>query len=112
MALTKEWLHRITHWNTALGKICYEPLVSLDLTGFVTRKHLSAEQASNQKFHLMPVGTAWGVLWQYGWFNTEITLPETALGRRIVLHMNPAAKSTEVGECLVWANGNIIGSYG
>jgi len=112
MALTKEWLHRISHWNTALWKILYKPLGKLNLTGFVTSKHLSFEQASSHKFHPMPVGTAWGKKWQYGWFKTEITLPKTALGQRIMLHMNPAAKPDEVGECLVWANGNITGSFG
>jgi alpha-mannosidase len=112
MSLTKEWLNRITHWDSALWQICYEPLATLELTGFVTQKHLSVEQASNHKFRPMPKGTLWGAKWQYGWFKTEITLPEVAAGRRIVLYMNPAAKSPEDGECLVWANGKIIGSYG
>src|SRR4030042_4315044 len=112
MSLTKEWLNRITHWDSTLWQICYEPLATLELTGFVTQKQLSAEQASNHKFRPMPKGTLWGAKWQYGWFKTEITLPEVAAGKRIVLYMNPAAKSPEDGECLVWANGEIIGSFG
>ena len=112
MSLSKEWLNRITHWDSALWQICYEPLAKLDLTGFVTRRQLSAEQASKHQFHPMPVGTVWGAKWQYGWFSAEITLPEIGAGRRIVLYMNPAAKSPDDGECLVWANGKIIGSYG
>ena len=112
MSLTKEWLNRITHWDSALWQICYEPLDTLELTGFLTLKQLTVDQAANHKFHPMPVGTIWGAKWQYGWFKTDITLPEIAAGRRIVLNMNPAAKSPENGECLVWANSKIIGSFG
>ena len=113
MSLTKEWLNRITHWDHALWQICYEPLEKFELSGFVTRRQLTAEQALKHKFHPMPVGTAWGAKWQYGWFTCDLTLPETAAGRRIVMYMNPAGKSNgEDGECLVWANGKIIGSYG
>ena len=112
MSLTKEWLNRITHWDTALWQICYEPLSTQELNGFVTLKQMSAEQAAIHKFHPMPLGTQWGAKWQYGWFKTEVLLPDAAAGRRIVLIMNPAAKPPDDGECLVWANGKIIGSYG
>ena len=112
MSLSKEWFNRITHWESALWQICYEPLGKLELTGFVSRKQLTAEEAINFNFHPMPVGTRWGTKWQYGWLKTELTLPDTAAGRRIVLHMNPASKPPEDGECLVWANGKIIGSFG
>ncbi len=112
MSLSKEWLNRITHWNNALWQICYEPLGSLKLSGFVTRKQLSFDQAMSHAFHPMPVGSAWGAQWEYGWFKCDLALPEKAAGRRIVLYMNPAAKPPEDGECLVWANGKIIGAYG
>jgi alpha-mannosidase len=112
MSLTKEWINRITHWDNALWQICYEPLGTLELCGFVTLKQLSVEQVLNHKFHPMPVGTAWGAKWEYGWFKCDITLPENAAGRRIVLYMNPASKPPEDGECLVWVNGKVIGSYG
>jgi alpha-mannosidase len=112
MSLTKEWINRITHWNNALWQICYEPLQSLELSGFITHKHLTPEQALKHQFHPMPVGTAWGAKWEYGWFQCDFSLPEKAAGRRIVLYMNPAAKTPEDGECLVWINGKIMGSYG
>lgn len=112
MSLSIEWVNRISHWNTALWKICYEPLASFELSGFITQKQLTPEQANKHKFHPMPVGTIWGNKWQYGWFKAEVTIPEQAMGRRIVMYMQPAAKSPEDGECLVWANGKIIGSYG
>jgi alpha-mannosidase len=112
MSLSKEWLNRITHWNNTLWQICYERLGSLELNGFVTRKHLSYDQAIKRTFHPIAVGTAWGAKWEYGWFTCELTLPENAAGRRIVMYLNPAAKSPEDGECLVWANGKIAGAYG
>jgi alpha-mannosidase len=112
MSLTKEWLNRVTHWNNALWQICYEPLQNLELVGFVTRRQLNPEQAAKHKFHPMPVGTAWGAEWEYGWFQCEFTLPENAAGRRIVLYMNPAAKSPEDGESLVWVNGKVAGAFG
>jgi alpha-mannosidase len=113
MSLTKEWLNRITHWDHALWQICYEPLEKFELSGFVTHNQLSAEQALKRKFHAMPVGTSWGSKWQYGWFKYDLTLPEVAAGRRIVMYMNPAAKPDgEDGECLVWLNGKVLGSYG
>lgn len=112
MSLTKEWINRITHWNNALWQIIYEPLQTLELAGFTTKRQLDAEQALKHPFHLMPVGTAWGAKWEYGWFKSDISLPEKAAGRRIVLYMNPATKSPEDGECLVWINGKIMGAYG
>jgi len=112
MSLTKEWLNRITHWDNALWQICYEPLMTLALSGFVTRKQLSAEQALKHNFHPMPAGTPWGAKWEYGWFKCDLTLPEKATGRRIMLYMNPASKPPEDGECLVWVNGKVVGSYG
>lgn len=112
MSLTQEWINRITHWNNALWQIIYEPLQYLKLEGFVTRRQLTFEQALIHQFHPMPVGTAWGAAWEYGWFRSEFTLPDAASGRRVVLYMNPAAKSPEDGECLVWINGKIMGSYG
>lgn len=110
MSLSIEWVNRISHWNAALWQICYEPLSIFDLTGFVTLQQLSPEQALKHKFHPMPVGTEWGKKWQYGWFKADITLPENASGRRIVMYMKPADKSPDPGECLVWSNGKIIGA--
>jgi alpha-mannosidase len=112
MSLTREWVNRISHWNTTLWQICYEPLAIFELTGFVTQNQLTPEQALKHKFQPMPIGTAWGKKWQYGWFQAEITLPDNAAGHRIVMYMKPADKLPEIGECLVWSNGKIIGAYG
>ncbi len=112
MSLTKEWNNRISHWDNTLWQICYEPIAVIDLQGFVTRKQLTAEQALKHKFHPMPVGTAWGSKWEYGWFKCELSLPDKAAGRRIALFMNPAALLPESGERLIWADGKVVSSYG
>ena len=106
MALTEEWRHRIERWQTALWDNCYRPLGALALSGFTTLEQLSAEQAAAYSFEPMPEGTAWGAKWAYGWFKGELTLPEAAAGRRIVLRLNPG------GESLVWLNGLVAGSLG
>ena len=112
MSLTKEWLSRIKQWEKALWESCYQPLATLELYGFITRDHLTSQQARRHKFIPMPSGTAWGSKWEYGWFKCEFTLPENTDGQRIVLSMNPAERSPDPGECLVWINGQIAGSYG
>ncbi len=112
MSLTKEWINRITHWDTTLWQLCYEPLAIIELDGFVTRKQFTAAEALKHIFHPMPVGTAWGAKWEYGWFKCDVSLPEKAAGRRIVLFMNPAAIPPEPGERLNWADGKVISSYG
>jgi alpha-mannosidase len=112
MSLTKEWVNRIRHWDNTLWQICYEPLSTLELTGFVTLKQLTFQQALKHKFYPMPIGTPWGAKWEYGWFQCNFSLPEKAAGKRIVLYMNPASRPSEDGECLVWANGMMVGSYG
>jgi alpha-mannosidase len=112
MALTKEWINRIAHWDTSLWQLCYEPLAIIEMDGFVTKKHLTAQEALKHQFHLMPTGTAWGSKWEYGWFKCEVSLPEKAAGRRIVLFMNPASLPTESGERLNVVNGRVTSSYG
>jgi alpha-mannosidase len=112
MSLTKEWINRITHWDSTLWQICYEPLAIIELDGFVTHKQLTAEEALKHQFHPMPVGTPWGAKWEYGWFKSDISLPDKAAGRRIVLFMNPAAIPPESIERLNWADGRVTSSYG
>jgi alpha-mannosidase len=73
----------------------YEPLASFELFGFVTQKQLTAEEAMIHDFHAIPIGTSWGLIWQYGWFKSEITLPKSASGERVVLSINPASKPPE-----------------
>src|SRR5689334_4586707 len=103
--VTGEWRTRAGHWRDMLWKICYRPLGALALRGFATAEQLTAEQALRREFQPMPPGTPWGAKWEYGWFAGELTLPEEAAGRRIVLRADAGAES------LVWVNGAIVGAH-
>jgi len=111
MPLNKEWHHRIHNWEQALWQTCYRPLGELSLSGFTTSDHLSSIQALEQRFLPMPPGTQWGAKWEYGWFKSILIVPPEAAGQRLVLSANPADHSPESGECLVWVNGEIAGSF-
>jgi alpha-mannosidase len=104
MALTIEWNRRIENWRKELPRHFYCPLGVLDMSGFTTRELLSPEAALQCNFQPMPVGTAWGAKWEYGWFKSEITLPAEAAGKRIVTRLDVG------GESLVCVNGQIVGA--
>lgn len=106
MALNEEWTHRIERWQTAIWASCYQTLGSIDLSGHVTDKYLTADQALRNTFTPMPPGTRWGAKWEYGWFKGNFILPEGASGKRIAIRLKPG------GESLVWINGVITGSVG
>jgi alpha-mannosidase len=106
MALNAEWKHRIERWQTAIWASCYQPLGAIDLGGYVTSEYLAADQALQGTFTPMPVGTPWGAKWEYGWFQGNFKLPESAAGKRIVIQLKPG------GESLVWINGIVAGSVG
>jgi alpha-mannosidase len=87
--LTTEWRSRIESWRNELKAHFYRPLGQAELEGFTTREHLPVEQAAKGKFKPMPVGTAWGAKWEYGWFRFTIVTPKEAAGQRFVLQNDP-----------------------
>jgi len=104
MSLNPEWLRRVINWRDELTNHFYRPLGAVELSGFVTKEQLTADQALAGPFAPMPVGTRWGAKWEYGWFKGEIVLPPSAAGQRIVLRANPG------GESAVWINGRLAGA--
>jgi alpha-mannosidase len=93
MALTLEWKHRIDRWREELPRHLYRPLGIVDLSGFVTKDQLTAEEALQGDFAPMPSGTEWGAKWEYGWFKGQVVLPGQAAGQRIVLAVDVGAES-------------------
>ena len=93
MALTIEWKNRIDSWREELPKSFYRPLGVVELSGFVTRKQLTVDQARERGSKPMLAGMPWGAKWEYAWFNGEVVLPESAAGRRIVLRIDVGAES-------------------
>jgi alpha-mannosidase len=104
MVLAEERQQRIKIWLEELGHHMFEKLCDVQFFGFTTTKRLSLTEALEQEFTPMPQGTEWGAKWEYGWFQTEITLPEKAEGKRIFLHPEVG------GEMLLWVNGKAAGS--
>lgn len=104
MKLGRQWDERLKIWDEAFEANLYKPLGELALSGFTTKEQLTLEQAKAQSFRPFPAGTHWGKKWEYGWFRTEVTLPDEAEGKRILLHIGAGP------EMLVFVNGQEAGS--
>ncbi len=104
MNFTPEWEQRMRIWMDELPEYFYRPLGEIPLEGFATAAQLTPEEAEARVFSLYPVGTAWGSMWEYGWFRGRVTLPPSAAGRRVVLRLDMG------GEALVWLNGQAAGA--
>ncbi|WP_124065591.1 glycoside hydrolase family 38 C-terminal domain-containing protein [Clostridium sp. E02] len=104
MELEAEWNGRIRIWLEELKNHMFEKLSDVEFSGFITKQKYSYEEAMKQKFTPMPKGTPWGGKWEYGWFQTEILLPQKAEGKRICL------KPEVGGEMLVFVNGKVSGA--
>ena len=85
MAVSPEWLSRISRWRDTMPRLLYHELGRIAFDGFVTRDQLRADQAARRRFAPMPPGTRWGAKWEYAWFRADIVLPKSAAGERIVL---------------------------
>lgn len=104
MRLGRQWDERLRIWDEAFEGNLYKKLGEIALSGFVTRERFTKEQAALQSFRPFPPGTAWGEKWEYGWFRAEVTLPEEAAGKRIMLRLGAGP------EMLVYVNGREAGS--
>ena len=104
MKLGRQWDTRLQIWDQAFLKNLYEQLGEVSLFGFTTMERLTLKQAAARSFTPFPKGTEWGKKWEYGWFRTQITMPEAAAGKRILVHLGPGP------EMLVYVNGREAGS--
>ena len=102
--LTIEWKRRIDNWRRELPNHVYRPLGDVPLDGYVTLEQFTVDEALEGAFAPMPVGTKWGAKWEYGWFKGQVTLPEGAKGKRIVLQVDLGA------ECAVYLDGVAVGA--
>ena len=84
--LNVEWNNRLERWRAELKNQLYRPLGPIEVSGFITLEHLTPQQALRRKFKPMPVGTVWGAQWEYAWFRTQITVPKSAAGERIIAY--------------------------
>ena len=83
MKLGRQWDERLKIWDEAFVENLYRELGELPLSGFTTKAQLTWQQASKQAVKPFPCGTAWGTKWEYGWFRTQVTVPESAAGASV-----------------------------
>lgn len=103
MSLTQEYIRKINCLKDYIPKRMYHMCDSVGFEGFVTREKLTLEQAAVHEKVPFAEGTKWGRKWEYGWFFTKVTIPESCIGKQVVF-------KAELGECLVFVNGKVYGS--
>ncbi len=104
MNIGRQWADRLNIWAQQLPRHYFVPMSQLSMSYFTTMEHLRFEEAAQGSFCPAPAGTKWGKKWEYGWFRTELTVPEAAQGQRLVFTLNTAE------EMLVWVNGAEAGA--
>jgi alpha-mannosidase len=73
-------------WRHELSQHLYQPLGEVDLEAAFTMEQYSLADALDQlSFEPVETGMPWGAKWEYGWFRGELTVPDFAAGRMIVL---------------------------
>lgn len=100
-----EYKDRIAHWVRTLKKDFYAPLGEVKFSFFPAFERMSLTEVQKQEFFSIEPGFLWGASYEYGWFRSEIILPQTAEGKRIVLDLHPGGEST------LFVNGQAFGTY-
>lgn len=103
MSLTQEYIRKIDCLKEYLPKRMYRVCGSVGFKGFVTKEKLTLEEAAAREKAAFAEGSKWGKKWEYGWFYTEVTVPESCAGQPVVF-------KAVLGECLVFVNGKVYGS--
>lgn len=104
MNIGRQWEDRLRIWSNQFEKYYITSPVPLEVSYFTTMEQLSYDVAVQREFSPAPVGTKWGKKWEYGWFHTTITIPDSMEGKRVVFTLNTAE------EMLVWVNGQEAGA--
>lgn len=100
-----EYRDRIDHWIRTLKQDFYMPLEELQFSFAPASGRMTLEEARQMEFHPVSPGFTWGRTWEYGWFCASFTLPEEAMGQRIVLDLHPG------GEAVLFVNNCEFGTY-
>ena len=104
MNIGRQWTDRLRIWAEQFPKHYFVKQGRLPVSYFTTMDHLPFDEAVDGPYRPAPVGTKWGAKWEYGWFRTELTVPEALEGKRLVFTLNTAE------EMLVWVNGQEAGA--
>ena len=104
MNIGSQWNDRLRIWAEQFPKYYYRKAAALSVSYFTTMEHIPFEQAAQGHYAPAPVGMKWGRKWEYGWFRTQLMIPEELAGKRVVLTLNTAE------EMLAWVNGRESGA--
>lgn len=104
-ALNSEWRGRLNHWIHTLKMDLFQPLKTIEFSGFFTKDHLLLEEAKKKERKAIPAGLKWGESYEYCWLNSELFMPKEAEGKRIVMDLAFG------GEATVFVNGEAFGTY-
>lgn len=104
MTLGRQWDSRLKIWDEAFLEQFYQPIAGIDMQGFCTMSQLSLDKAKEESYQDFLIGEKWGKKWEYGWFRGNVTIPESAVGKRVVITLGVAS------EMLVFVNGKEAGS--
>ena len=83
----RQWNDRLAICAKELPRHFYGKAQDIILTGFTTKERLSLEEASLKAKEIakpMEPGTAWGNLWEYGWFFAHVTVAEELAGKHLI----------------------------
>jgi len=102
--LPRQLRQRIRAWTNELPNHQYNPVTTVDFTGFTTFDRIPAAKAATMPMRPFPAGTPWGACWEYAWFKAEVTIPASCKGQRVVFFSHLG------GEQLVYVNGKASGA--
>ncbi len=103
MALSREYTGKLQRFMEVIPKRIYRSCEYLEFAGFITRERLSLAEALAHERRPFTEGEKWGRKYEYGWFFTELTIPEYLKGECVMF-------KAELGEALVFVNGKVYGS--
>lgn len=103
--ISAEWRDRVGHWIRTLKDDFYEPIGEFTWDACKTTEHISMEDAEKLPYQPVQTGYTWGNTWEYCWFKSSITIPESAAGKRIVMKLAPS------GEATLFVNRKAFGTF-
>lgn len=104
MNIGRQWEDRLRIWSEQFEKHYFIKRMALPVSYFTTMERLDFHEAVKGRFLPAPVGTKWGKKWEYGWFYTQIVVPEELDGERVVFTLGAGE------EMLVWVDGAEAGA--
>jgi len=120
MAFSMEYERKTELLKNNLHRRMYKPVGEVEYKGFFTYEKMSLEEASKQEKSIFPKGMQWGKKWEYGWFFTEVTIPQECAGERVIFVPFERTLVKEIcsgsleqyveGEGIVYVNGKIYGA--